>query len=1067
MASRTHRTRQIVMAGLVLTAVGLALSLRHGPSRHDFTTQRPGEPRRLWRSLLPGWTYWPGSPDNPDGIEHLVSAPGRLYYVGGYEAGCLEKSSGKLLWRYRLASPQAVSSPTWQLAADGRFVYVCGYEGQPDTLPVPCRLYALNATTGTRVWEHNYSSGPICVPCPAGSLLLLADAKGTVTAVRQSDGSTGWQRRMAVTDFTGKNNPPELMMQVTGSIGVVQINDRLLGFRLSDGRQIWQWLPDGETARHAEADGTGGSFALKDDMVYSLAGTDMVALQAATGRPVWTRKSSGRIAPSPPVSVEGDYVFVRPYSTLVALRRANGATAWIAEPDPISAAHEADDSGWGFGQGEVMPYLGDTSHTIFTVMDCAPVLDGVQRSLRSVPAVKTVAALNAATGQERWRWQPDNGIQIDLLIPDKDRLYLSDGQHIVAYEDGTPEPLPTDARMRLQLIRSMMSAMFQWPNATPPVPLLQKFIHKLTGPMFKVRPPVQDETGPTEADLTLLRLGRDSVSPLLDYVRHIVDENNANPPPPGAPAWLQRSQGLIDPALDLLFDLHDSALPPLLTRELDRAKPPDLRKSLAETLIRWGDNRALPALFRYVQSGSEEGDARQDALYFVCRRVDAETAAGHVVSPARARITAFLLAQLTDPKAPGWLHCYAKFELLNHRGAAAYKAAFATFQQERTARLLPANPTLKSVAENIWTDTSRGFPTEFHPYSVCRDRKGTWWAAFSCDYPGTGHQGEWGAIWIAQSQDKKRWIKPVFGWNLDRMCVSNGYPAGFKLTCLRHRIRLDWMEEIYTNGIKLRRVAHHTEVAITDLYRDTDHDGLPDRFEAEIGTDPTRSDTNHNGLPDNEDKNPAYRSHTLTEGESIYQAVIEGLCQYGRWLSANKNKGQNGADSTFPFGFSARPLVLPAPPGSAGVEILGHAGPVLFKPYASEKLFTAGDLGFFNSGQFQHPCIDLAGRWLGRDNPWDLSPHRPVDPFAPQPTTSVPEPYRTPGSFHHYFPCKLSPDHRRARVGWTWNTGPMAGIAGFDIEIDKIGKHWLPVECRQLYGMGSGRPWHTTLPVTR
>jgi len=66
--------------------------------------------------------------------------------------------------------------------------------------------------------------------------------------------------------------------------------------------------------------------------------------------------------------------------------------------------------------------------------------------------------------------------------------------------------------------------------------------------------------------------------------------------------------------------------PVFLARELDRATESGTRQSLAAKLIQWGDLRALPALFRYVKSGSQE-DARPDALYFVCRRVDAESTA--------------------------------------------------------------------------------------------------------------------------------------------------------------------------------------------------------------------------------------------------------------------------------------------------------------------------------------------------------------------------------------------------------------------------------------------------------
>ena len=1073
MALRIRKNRRWVKVCLAFVAAGLALvswEVRHSPSRHEFTTQRPGEPRRLWRSFRPAWTFRLGTPDEPDVIQDLVSGPGCLYYTGDNEAGCLEKSTGKSIWRYRLVSPQAVAAGfssdqrEWRLAADGRFVYACECELNNNASPGPYRLCALDAKAGAPVWEQHYTPGLVCAPCPAGSLLLLAGVDGAVTAVRQSDGSTVWQRRMAATHFTGKNNPPELTMQATGGIGVVQINERLLGFRLSDGQQVWDWMPKGQAARAAEANNTGGNFELKDGIVYALVGSDMVALQSATGRTVWIRSGTGRISPSPPVFIEGDYVFVRPYATLAALRRTDGATAWIAGLDPISAERGSDGSFGGFDHDEITPYPGDTSHTIFAVMDCDPVIGGVQRALRSVPSVKTVAVFDPKTGRERWRWQPGKEIQIDKLIPENDRLYLSDQQRVVAYEEAMPEPLPVDSLMRQRLIRRMMTARFQWPDAAPPAEPAQKLFHKLLGPLFKARPPDTDETDSTEAELTLLRLGRDSVSPLLDYIHHAVDEDNAQQ----VSGRTAVSDNSIESALDLLFDLDDPTTPPLLARELDRATNPGASVALAATLIRWGDNRALPALFRYVQSGSEERDARQDALYFVCRRVDAQTAAGQAASPARADVTAYLLARLTEPKAPDWLHCFAKFELLNDRGDAAYKAALATFQQERTAHLLPANPTLTSVAERIWTDTSRGFPTVFHPDSVCRDDAGTWWAAFDCDYPGSGHGGLPGDIWIVQSQDKKRWIKPVFGWDMQSLCRKDGYPRSVELACRQDRLLLDWIEERSSvNTQKTRSIRRHSEVTIADLYRDSDHDGLPDRFEVEIGTNPHNPDTNGNGIPDNEDKNPTYRPHALTEQEGIYQAVIEGLCQYGRWLALNNRNSQNGTGLLIPFGGSARPLVLPAPPDSTGVEILGHSGPVLFKPYAPANLFTAGDQGFISSGQFQHPYIDLAGRWLGPDNFWEWSPHHPVDPFVPPSADLWPEAYRTPGSFRHFFPYALSPDHRRARIGWVWNAGPMEGTAGYDIEVDKIGGRWLPVECREVYGSAHGYAGHATLPVAR
>src|SRR5579862_7496245 len=122
--------RPKLFSALIVTGLTLAyLCVRHGPVhhevRHEFTTQRPGEPRRLWRSMRTVWTFQPASHDDFGGIEDLRSGPGCLYYVSAEEAGCLEKSTGRTIWQHRLSPQQATATElfstwTWHLAADSR-----------------------------------------------------------------------------------------------------------------------------------------------------------------------------------------------------------------------------------------------------------------------------------------------------------------------------------------------------------------------------------------------------------------------------------------------------------------------------------------------------------------------------------------------------------------------------------------------------------------------------------------------------------------------------------------------------------------------------------------------------------------------------------------------------------------------------------------------------------------------------------------------------------------------------------------------------------------------------------
>src|SRR5205823_564551 len=89
-------------------------------------------------------------------------------------------------------------------------------------------------------------------------------------------------------------------------------------------------------------------------------------------------------------------------------------------------------------------------------------------------------------------------------------------------------------------------------------------------------------------------------------------------------------------------------------------------------------------------------------------------------------------------------------------------------------------------------------------------------------------------------------------------------------------------ETWHTPGWNPRPARRHLVLSIADLYRDEDHDGLPDRLERQIGTNPLKADTNGNGIPDGQDKNPLVPAHALSDEEGIYQAAVEGLCQLGR-----------------------------------------------------------------------------------------------------------------------------------------------------------------------------------------
>jgi len=686
------RRRLLIVLILLLIAVitGLLLSHRRGaPTRHEFVTQLPGEAHHVWRSFRTVWSFLPSFPNLRSDVNDLVMRQDRLYYINNYEAGCLDKASGSLVWKHSFVARKVLESVTyfesggWHLSDDARCIYICHC---PDPTPrvTPSRLYALDKKTGKLLWEHILSTLPQTAPCVAGDLLLLPGVDGTVTALRASNGEPLWQRKLNSAKYDPQSSNPGMVLRAENGIAVAQLGaGRLVGFRAEDGKALWDVYKQGSTAESAE-DGDSDGFVLKEGVVYALlADSEMVALQAQIGKPLWRRQCEGYGTPTPQVQLLGDKVISTPFGILTVLRRTDGGTLWYDRSAhfegvyPVRNAHAEDAS----RRAQATP----PDEELFVKTDSPPLLDKTPRMLQSLPDLPTLVALDPTTGKERWRWQPEDGESIACLISDDRRLYLADGQRILAIEEGEPAPLPSGKEERRRLAERMASSLLLWPEPEPN--LMERIGDKfpaVTSHLPQAEEPTIEEN---EAKLTLVRLGKESVPTLLDYIAHEINQQDQNAPPPNTPPGNWNADFHLGQALNLLLDIDDKTIIPALVQHLENAKHPDSRGQLADTLIRFGDLRALSALFRYAQTAIDGGPP-QASLYFVCRHAP-QTARTPQEAPTQAQVTAYLMAQLNDPKAPLWLRLFARFELLNNRGEAARKAALATFYGNKNPQYKP------------------------------------------------------------------------------------------------------------------------------------------------------------------------------------------------------------------------------------------------------------------------------------------------------------------------------------------------------------------------------------------
>lgn len=1000
--------------------IALVASLPDGtgaPAAHPRTLTpvhaSPGEGAVPWREMRLKWRRPVATKQYAYGARELEEQLGRVYYVSEIEVGCLSSSSGGLLWRQELYAPgqPQASWPEggfrhWRLTVTPERVVT--WEDEPPLRGSRGRMQirAYQAMTGRPLWRQSLAAR-VLDAAPAAQVLLVAMESGALLALRLKDGAVAWQRQWARAEPHAEEEWPGARVRAAGGLAAAIVGGGLvIGFRARDGRQLWEYHPPELSTKEAQ-DGRAEGLALRGGVVYAIpSGREVVALDLRSGRPRWRRRLGEAVGFAARAAVVGRAIIADLEDTVAALDAGTGRTLWFRS--------RRDAVEW------ILPVNASPGPLLLKSYG-PPRIGERQVWTASVPSLDIITAVDPVTGRAGWRWQPDEGMGIWSCILKGDQVFITDTTDIACFNDGQPVPAPLGAEARRRVAETAVRTLFPW-WTRPGTPHTRSW-------------GVPSDALETAAQLTLLRLGPDSVPSLMAYERDEIGEDERILPGPeeveAARRYVPERSRVV--GLTLLADLGDPGASAELSRWCDRVRNVLLRDALAAALVRAGCVTAAGPLFRYSRSEAGDPEVRRAALAFAAR-------AGEQPDLQQDEVTAYLLEQLAKPMAPSWLRRYAKFELLDDRGDEARRAALATFDRTRTTDLMPSTPI--SALDGRRSDAN---PFGLRELSRARDEQGTWWLAALCDYLGGPNH-----LWFAQSRDGKAWEKPAFAADLHLLLDRVGRA---ELTCRGTDLAIElkgerWVPYRSDSAAVTQRVV----IPVADLYRDRDGDGLPDRLEEQIGTDPANPDTNGNGIRDAQDPNPLYRAHPLSDEEGIYAAALEGLCQLGRTAAPRHEPGRlNDVPSL--LGRASGVLLLPAPPGSPSIEVRGHPGTAVCRPGVSAReALRAGSPAMFV--RFTPPLLDLVGTWRGEQpQAWDLRPGPARDPFGPPPApTSPAEP-----SFRDFFPYAMSPDHTRARVG-LWEgfvSGSTVGIY-FDVEVRKIGGNWSPVECREVASTWQG-----------
>jgi outer membrane protein assembly factor BamB len=256
------------------------------------------------------WKYEAG-----DVIDSSAAIADGVVYVGAFTGDllALDLASGKLRWKYATGSQIGESSP----AVAGGVVFIGDLDGV---------VHAVGAQDGKRLWAFKTGQEIRASPVVAGQTLLAGSTDGHLYALEAATGRVRWK---FPTDGPVQATPAV----ADGTVYIAGCDDSLRAVNLADGKELFR-IPAGNTGASPAIDGARAYLGTFNNEVlafdlqaksllwryenpdrqfpfYSSAaiangrvvvgGRDRLvhAIDAATGKPVWTFTARARVDSSP------------------------------------------------------------------------------------------------------------------------------------------------------------------------------------------------------------------------------------------------------------------------------------------------------------------------------------------------------------------------------------------------------------------------------------------------------------------------------------------------------------------------------------------------------------------------------------------------------------------------------------------------------------------------------------------------------------------------------------------------------------------------------------------------
>jgi len=248
-------------------------------------------------SLGVNWSYTTGyyvyssSPAVANGVVYVGSQDDNVY--------ALNASTGAKLWSYTTGG-QVDSSPA---VANG-VVYVGSFDD---------KVYALNASTGALKWSYTTGNAVYSSPAVANGVVYVGSYDDNVYALNASTGAKLWS-------YTTGGRVGSSPAVANGVVYVGSYDDKVYALNASTGALLWSYATGGDAVVSSPAVANGVVYVgSTDDRFY--------ALNASTGALLWSYATGSSVFSSPAVGNGVVYVGSGDYK-VYALNAITGALVW-------------------------------------------------------------------------------------------------------------------------------------------------------------------------------------------------------------------------------------------------------------------------------------------------------------------------------------------------------------------------------------------------------------------------------------------------------------------------------------------------------------------------------------------------------------------------------------------------------------------------------------------------------------------------------------------------------------------------------------------------------------------